>query len=251
MDIDRRFGGIARLYGQEALAAFCDAHVSVIGIGGVGSWAVETLLRSGVGRLTLIDMDHVAESNINRQLPALENTLGMSKIQVMADRAAQINPRCSVSLVDDFLTLENLQQLITQQHDCVLDCIDNYRIKAALVQHCKRNKIRLVVTGGAGGKKDPGRIRRSDLARTEQDPLLAKTRRLLRQQYGFSRNLKRRFDVPAVWSDEPLKQPLDSHCSTLDSSLNCAGFGSSMAVTASFGMLGASLVLDYLSSPKS
>lgn len=251
MDLNRRFGGISRLYGKEALDAFTSAHACVIGIGGVGSWAVESLLRSGIGRLTLIDMDHVAESNINRQLPALESTLGMSKVQVMANRAAQINPECDVVQVEDFLSLENLQHLVSPQFDCVLDCIDNFRIKAALIHHCRREKIRLVVTGGAGGKRDPARIRRSDLARTEQDPLLAKTRRLLRQQYGFPRNLKRRFEVPAVWSDEPLKQPLDSYCPAPNSSLNCAGFGSSMAVTASFGLLAASMAQDYIVNAKS
>ena len=233
-----------------ALERFSRSHVVVIGIGGVGSWAVEALLRSGVGRLTLIDMDHVAEYNINRQLPALDETLGKSKIEVMSERAKQINPDCSVRLIDDFLSQENIPLLISNDADCVLDCIDSFRIKAALIAHCKKNRIRLVVTGGAGGKKDPGRIRRSDLTRTEQDPLLAKTRRMLRQDYGFSRNLQRRFDVPAIWSDEPLQQPDLSQCSVTESHLNCAGFGSSMPVTAGFGLLGASVVLEYLQLEK-
>lgn len=246
MNYQRRFAGIEKLYGAAALTAFSTAHIAVFGVGGVGSWAVEALARSGVGHLTLVDMDHVTESNINRQLPALESTLGKSKIQVMADRVGDINAQAQVHLVDDFLSMDNLHELVHSGLDVVLDCIDNFRLKAALAAHCKRNKIKLVVAGAAGGKLDPTRIRHSDLSRTEQDPLLAKTRRELRTTYNFTSNLKRRFDIPAVWSDEP---PVTREvCEQADSSLNCAGFGSSMPVTATFGLVASSLALKIVAS---
>lgn len=253
MDFQRRFGGVARLYGGAGLAAFSAAHVCVIGIGGVGSWTVEALARSAIGRLTLIDLDHVAESNVNRQLPALEPNLGKAKIAVMAERIQQINPDCRIHLVEDFITRDNLAGLIDGEVDFVVDCIDSFRIKAALIAYCKSRKIELVTTGGAGGQRDPTRIRKSDLSRTEQDPLLAKTRRLLRTDYGFSRNPRRRFDVPAVWSDEPLQlsQSGDMACVGTRANLNCGGFGSSVAVTASFGLVAAGLVLDRLVSRES
>ena len=246
MDYQRRFGGVARLYGDAALAAFRAAHVCVIGVGGVGSWSVEALARSGIGRLTLIDLDHVAESNINRQLPALEPNLGKVKIEVMKERLAGINPECRLQLVEDFLTVENLSTLISADMDFVMDCIDSFRVKAALIAYCRRMKISLVTTGGAGGQLDPCRIRRSDLSRTEQDSLLAKTRRLLRTDYGFSRNPRRRFDIPAVWSDEPVRTPGKPEVPCVGGGLSCAGYGSSMVVTATFGLVAAGLVLDRL-----
>ena len=248
MDHSRRFGGIGRLYGEEALARFGRAHLCVIGVGGVGSWAVEALARSGIGALTLIDADHLVESNINRQLPALEPTLGRAKIEVLAERIAQINPEARVTLVDDFLDQDNLTDLIDSTFDHVIDCIDQFRIKAALIHHCRRRRIPLVVTGAAGGQMDPLRIRISDLSRTEQDPLLARTRRLLRQQYGFSSNPRRRFQVPAVWSDEPVTAPQGRRaCGTArGGGLNCAGHGACTPVTASFGMAAAAHVLRRL-----
>lgn len=242
LDTDRRFGGIARLYGEQGLQKFQSASVCVIGIGGVGSWAAEALARSAVGKLTLIDLDHVAESNMNRQLPALEANLGQAKIRVMSERIRQINPGCNVLQIDDFLTLDNLHDYIREDMQLVLDCIDSYRVKAALIHHCRELGIELIVMGGAGGQKDPANIRCSDLSRTEQDPLLAKTRRLLRQEYGFPRDPRRKFNVPAVWSPEPVAQA--SQCAgQQDRSLNCAGFGSSMPVTATFGMIGAAEAL--------
>lgn len=258
MDWERRFGGIARLYGEQTLETFSHAEVCVIGIGGVGSWTVEALARSGVGGLRLIDLDHVAESNINRQLPALNRHLGKSKISVMAERIAGINPRCQVSLVEDFISPDNLVALLGEVH-FIADCIDNARTKAALVAHCRQAGLSLVTTGGAGGKMDPTRIRLSDLARTEQDPLLAKTRSLLRRDYGFPRDPKRRFGVACVWSDEPARWPAadadaDSkndtgpHCATDErqGTLNCGGLGSCMPVTATFGQFVAGQVLQEL-----
>ncbi|HID45034.1 MAG TPA: tRNA threonylcarbamoyladenosine dehydratase [Chromatiaceae bacterium] len=251
MDFNRRFGGIARLYGGRALGVFSSAHVCIIGIGGVGSWTVESLARSAIGNLTLVDMDHVAESNVNRQLPAMSETLGKAKIRVMEKRVHSINPSATVHLLDDFISLENIPEVITDDFDYVIDCIDSFRIKAELIAHCRRNSINLITTGGAGGQIDPTRIRVSDLSRTEQDPLLAKTRRQLRQKYGFARNPRRRFGVPAVWSDEPLRQIVDAPdvCEgSPGSALNCGGLGSCTPVTAGFGMTAAAHVLERLAN---
>lgn len=256
-DLTRRFGGISRLYGEPALKRFSQAHICVIGVGGVGSWAVEALARSGIGTFTLIDMDHVAESNINRQLQALTTNMGKNKIQVMAERIAEINPACTVNLVDDFISPENQSGCLHNGMDYIIDCIDDFRTKAALIDFCKINQINLVTTGGAGGKSDPAKIRLTDLARSEQDPLLAKTRSLLRQRYGFPRNLKKNFKVPCVWSEEqqvfmwnngelcPQRQPSD-HESIANQSLNCGGLGSSMPVTATFAHFAVAHVLDKL-----
>lgn len=245
MNFERRFGGISRLYGEQAVQRFQNASICVIGIGGVGSWAVEALARSTVGNLTLMDMDHVAESNMNRQLPALDTNLGQAKIQVMSQRIRQINPACNVRQIDDFLSVDNLHDYIDADLNLVLDCMDNYRVKAALINHCGKLGMPLIVMGGAGGQKDPARIQCSDLSRTEQDPLLAKIRRLLRQEYGFPRDPRRKFKVSAVWSPEPVK-PANSCAGQQDGSLNCAGFGSSMPVTATFGMIGAAEALRCL-----
>ncbi len=233
------------MYGEHALQNFKMADICIIGIGGVGSWAAEALARSAVGNLTLIDMDHVAESNINRQLPALDTNLGKAKIRVMAQRIQQINPACNVCEIDDFVTLDNLHVTIDKNIHLVLDCMDNYRTKAALIHHCKELEIQLIIIGAAGGQTDPARIQCSDLSRTEHDPLLAKTRRLLRKKYAFPRDTRRKFNIPAVWSPEPVKAA-NSCEEQSDRSLNCAGFGSSMTVTATFGMIGAAEALRRL-----
>lgn len=254
VDARRRFGGVARVYGAAAATRFARAHVCVIGVGGVGSWAVEALARSGIGALTLIDLDHVAESNINRQLPALDSTLGKAKTAVLAERVADINPACRVTTIEDFVTQDNAAALLTPHFDQVIDCIDNFRIKAAIVAHCRRNKIGLVTVGGAGGQVDPARIRVSDLSRSAQDPLLARVRKQLRQDYGFSRNPKRRFDVPCVWSDEPMVFPgadggvcLQRPAGSETRDLSCAGgIGSVMTVTATFALMAVSHVLGRL-----
>lgn len=246
LDTRRRFSGIARLYGADGLARLQSAHICVVGVGGVGSWAVEALARSAIGRLTLIDLDHVAESNINRQLPALEATLGKAKVQVLAERVSGINPDCQVTCVEDFVTPDNLDALLDDSMDWVLDCIDSFRIKAALIAHCRRRKQHVLTMGGAGGQIDATRIAVADLSRTEQDPLLAKTRRLLRTEYGFSRNPKRRFEVPAVYSAEPLRQPDKADRCEATTGLNCAGFGAATHVTASFGLIGVGHVLGKL-----
>lgn len=254
-DTERRFGGIRRLYGEAGLQRFRAAHVCVIGIGGVGSWTAEALARSGIGQLTLIDMDHVAESNINRQLHALSGTLGQAKVQAMAERILQINPDCHVDCIEEFISADNLASLLGRGYDHVVDCIDGFRVKAALIAWCRRNRIRLVTVGGAGGQTDPTRIRIADLSNTEHDALFSKTRKLLRTDYGFPRNLKRRFDVPCVYSDEqPLFPAADGGvCHEKPhrpaAGLNCAGgLGSATTVTASFGLAAASQVLKKLAT---
>ncbi len=255
MDFERRFGGIARLYGQAGLARFQAAHVCVVGVGGVGSWIVEALARSAIGKLTLIDLDNVAESNINRQIQALTDTLGKAKVSALAERIAQINPRCEVVQVEEFITPDNLNELIkAPRFDYVIDAIDSVKAKTALLAFCRAEAIPVVTIGGAGGQIDPGKIEIRDLCRTEQEPLLSLVRKRLRQNYGFPRGTKNKFGIDAVFSMEPLKFP-EPGCSIEDkpddedegiTGLNCAGFGSVMVVTASFGMQAAALVLRRL-----
>ncbi len=255
MDYQRRFGGVARLYGQQALDRFARAHVAVVGVGGVGSWAVEALARSGIGQLTLFDLDHVAESNLNRQLPALDETLGMAKVQVMGRRIHAINPDCRVTPREQFIEQEHVELLCQGGYDYVMDCIDNFRVKAAMIAACRRAKVPIVTLGGAGGQSDPTQIRLADLSRSEHDPLLSRTRKLLRQQYGFSNNPKRRFNVPCVYSLEQQRMPVSSpdQCEAgsstgVEGSLNCAGYGSVMTVTASFGLAAVAHVLEKLAT---
>lgn len=254
MDYTRRFGGIARLYGTAALGQFAQSHVCVVGIGGVGSWVVEALARSGIGTLTLIDLDNVAESNVNRQIHALDGQFGRPKVDAMAERVRAINPDCNVITREVFVELENLPQLVIPDYDFLVDCIDAFKVKAALIAHCRRNRIRLITVGGAGGQTDPLKIRLTDLYKTQHDPLLAKTRKLLRKEYGFPKNPKRRFDVPCVYSDEQQVYPDGSGeiCQNkpaaggAGSGLNCGGFGSSMAVTSTFAMVATAHVLKKL-----
>jgi len=248
LDYARRFGGLARLYGESGLAALGAARVCVIGVGGVGSWAVEALARSAVGSITLIDMDHVAESNINRQLPAAEPALGRAKVEVLRERIATINPACQVETIEDFVAIDNLDALVAGAHHWVLDCIDSFRVKAALIAFCRRRRQSIITVGGAGGQRDASRARVSDLSKTEQDPLLARTRKLLRQDYGFPANPKRRFNIPCVWSDEPQSVPAGACDSVPEGSLNCAGYGACMSVTATFGLLAAGHVINRLVS---
>jgi len=255
IDFERRFGGIARLYGESALTSFKQAHVCVIGVGGVGSWAVEGLARSAIGKITMIDLDHLSESNVNRQLHALTDTLGKSKVNALAERIAQINPYCVVTRVEEFIDPDNVATLIpVGQFDYVIDAIDNTRAKTALVVHCRANHIPLVTIGSAGGQVDPTRIAVCDLSRTEQEPLLARVRKRLRRLHGFPRGTKNKFGIDAVYSTEPVRHP--ELCATDDETnsetneglngLNCAGYGSAVVVTASFGFVAAGLVLRKL-----
>lgn len=250
-DPGRRFGGVARVYGADALRSFGDAHVAVVGIGGVGSWAVEALARSGVGRITLIDLDMIAESNVNRQVHALDGEFGRAKVSAMAGRIRAINPQCAVHEIEDFVTPENLEATLGGGVEHVIDATDQVRTKAAMIAWAKRRGLPLITAGGAGGQIDASRIQLADLACTIQDPLLARVRSLLRRDYGFPRETKKKFGVPAVFSSEPLRQPpRAAACASPPtlSGLGCAGFGSAVCVTASFGFLAAGEVLRQLAS---
>jgi tRNA A37 threonylcarbamoyladenosine dehydratase len=253
IDFDRRFGGIARLYGAAALARFRSANVCVIGVGGVGSWVAEALARSAIGNITMIDLDNVAESNVNRQIHALTDTIGKAKVTALAERIAQINPFCRVTEIEDFVSADNLDEMIgSRGYDYVIDAIDNVRAKTALIAYCRARQIKLITIGGAGGQIDPTKIEIRDLSRTEQEPLLAKVRKRLRAEHGFPRGTKNKFGIDAVFSTEPLRFPEAAEACAVDgenagiTGLNCAGFGSSMVVTASFGLVAAAQVLRKL-----
>nr|WP_297459509.1 tRNA cyclic N6-threonylcarbamoyladenosine(37) synthase TcdA [uncultured Halomonas sp.] len=253
-DYELRFGGIRRLYGARAVARFRRAHVVVVGVGGVGSWAVEALARAGIGKLTLIDLDDVCVSNVNRQLHALDGTIGRPKVEVLAERCRAIHPDIEAIADTAFVTPTNLAERIPDDADHVIDAIDSVVAKAALIAWCKRRKLALTVTGAAGGQTDPTRIRVADLTRTEHDPLLAKVRARLRRDFGFSRNPKRRFGVECVYSDEQLVYPGSDGEVCLQkpehgqaTRLDCAsGFGAATFVTGSFGFVAASRALARL-----
>jgi len=245
-DLQRRFGGVARLYGGAAYERFTRAHVVVIGIGGVGSWAAEALARSGVGALTLIDLDHIAESNTNRQIHALGDEYGKAKVVAMAARIAAINPACRVATIEEFIAPENVAELLPAA-DVVIDCIDQVAAKAALIAHCRARHVTIITCGGAGGRADPTVIQQDDLARAQGDPLLSKLRYRLRRHYAFPRESTRRtpkFGVVAVFSDEPVRKPAED-CDPA-ARLACAGYGSTVAVTAPLGFAAAAAALRWL-----
>ncbi|WP_317930340.1 tRNA cyclic N6-threonylcarbamoyladenosine(37) synthase TcdA [Halioxenophilus sp. WMMB6] len=251
-DYQQRFGGIARLFGQQASALLAEAHFLVLGIGGVGTWSAEALARTGVGTLTLVDLDDICITNSNRQVHTLQTTIGRAKTTVMAERLRLINPELVVHEVADFIDADNLQQIILPGHSGVLDAIDNANAKAAVIAHCKRQKLPLVSVGSAGGKRDPRAITSGDLSRTTNDPLLAKVRNTLRRHYGFSRNTKRLFSVEAVYSTEQMVYPnscgevsFSAEAMTEGFKLDCSsGFGAASMVTGSFGLIAASRLID-------
>lgn len=245
-EYERRFAGVEKIYGDEAFRQYEHSHVMVIGIGGVGSWAVEALARTGIAELTLVDMDVIAASNINRQLPALSSTLGREKIEVMAERCLSINPRIRINVVDDYLTADNVKELLSNPPDVVLDCIDDVKAKLALMLHCRFNKIPLIVSGGAGGKLDPLKIRVADLSKTEQDPMLAKLRSQLRSK-GICKKPKDKFGITCVYS---VDNPFSSAEVCASAGLRCGGYGSAVVVTSSFAMIAVSEVLKKLASKK-
>lgn len=264
-DYHRRFGGVARLYGADGLARLEAASLCVVGIGGVGSWAAEALARNAVGRITLIDLDHIAPSNTNRQIHALGDEYGRAKVEAMAQRLVQINPRVRVRPVDDFVTPDNVEALLAG-HDYVIDAIDAVKVKIAMLGWARRQRLPIVTCGGAGGQLDPTRVRVADLSRTIQDPLLAKVRAGLRKQWGLPRDPKKPFGLPAVYSDEPLRYPEpEQQACEIDEApfadaahpqrqgpqgLACAGFGSSVAVTAVFGFVAASVALSAIAQAR-
>ncbi|QIM68748.1 tRNA cyclic N6-threonylcarbamoyladenosine(37) synthase TcdA [Basfia succiniciproducens] len=244
---EQRFGGIGRLYTPQGLERLRQAHVCVIGIGGVGSWCVEALARSGVGKLTLIDMDDICVTNINRQIHALTGNIGKLKTEVMKERVELINPECKVEIIDDFISPENLAEYLHSDYDYVIDAIDSVKTKAALIAYCKRNKIKVIMVGGAGGQTDPTRIQIADLSKTVQDPLASKVRSILRKNYHFSQNPKRKFGVDCVFSTQPLIFPQMSEGCEISASMNCEnGFGAATMITATFGFFAVSRVVDKL-----
>jgi len=236
--LERRFGGVSRLYGADMRTRFQDATVVVAGLGGVGSWAAEALARTGIGHLVLVDFDHIAESNTNRQLHALEGQYGMAKVAAMAQRILQINPEIQLTVCDEFLEPENLDRLIPADA-LVLDATDSVQTKIALSVWARANNRVLVMCGAAGGKTDPTSVRCDDLSRTEQDALLAKVRQGLRQDHGFSRNLKHKIGIRAIYSHEP-------RAGASTGGLACSGYGSTVMVTAACGLAAAAEILNLI-----
>jgi len=259
-EAQRRFGGLARLFGPNAYVALQQAHVAVVGIGGVGSWAAEALARHGVGALTLIDLDHIAESNINRQVHALSDTLGQAKVEAMAARIHGINPECHVHLVDDFLTPENVSAVLPETLDVVIDCTDQMNAKVAMVLQAGTRKQYLIVCGGAGGKTNLLSMRVGDLSEATHDALLARLRNILRKQHGYPRASTQagkprkrvsKMGVRVLWLDQPtiLPEAWQEAQTPSDISLqglSCAGYGSSVTVTASMGLAAAAEAVNKI-----
>ncbi|WP_414631264.1 tRNA threonylcarbamoyladenosine dehydratase [Achromobacter sp. UBA2119] len=264
-DLDRRFGALSRLYGPDAPSRIRNAHVAVAGLGGVGSWTVEALARCGVGALTLIDLDHIAESNVNRQIHALSSTLGQSKVDAMAERVLAINPECRITRVDDFVSPENVGEVLPGPYTVIIDCTDQAAAKIAMILHARALGVPMLLCGGAGGKTDPLALRAGDLSGAVNDALLSKLRNKLRREHGFPRAsdkngkaLKRvpKMGVHALWFDQPAilpdawTKPLEGEDDMGASGLNlapqglsCAGYGSVVTVTAAMGMAAANEAL--------
>jgi len=258
IDAERRFGSLARLYGPDAPAHLRQAHIAVAGLGGVGSWVAEALARCGVGALTLIDLDNIAESNVNRQIHALTSTIGQSKVDAMADRIQAINPACVLTRVEDFVEPDNIRQVLPGPYTVLADCTDQAAAKIAMVLYAREHRVPLLLCGGAGGKTDPLALRAGDLSQAVNDALLAKLRNQLRRVHGFpkasdarGKPLKRvpRMGVRALWFDQPAIMPaawaklaettddLGADAQTIaPQGLSCAGYGSIVMVTAAMGM---------------
>ena len=242
---DRRFGGLSRLYGVDGSRRIMAAHVAVVGIGGVGSWAVEALARSGVRQLTLIDFDHVAESNINRQIHAQGNTVGQAKVIAMAERIRSYSPDCAVRCVEEFVEPDNWTSLLPSNVDAVIDACDQVRAKVAMAAWARSCGSVFVAVGAAGGKRQAHRVDIADLAQVTHDPLLAQVRNHLRKEHGAPREGKR-LNVSCVFSPESVQAP-DASCAVEgDGSLNCQGYGSVVSVTATFGQCAAGWVMNIL-----
>ena len=244
---ERRFGGLQRLYGLRGAQQIRQAHVVVVGIGGVGSWAAEALARSGVARLTLIDMDHIAESNINRQIHALTTTTGQSKVEAMRERIALINPEAQIDAVDEFVTDANWPGLLPCLPDAVIDACDQVQAKVAMAQWALQSKVGFISVGAAGGKRWAHLVDMDDLSKVTHDPLLAQVRYRLRRHHGAARGDKR-LGIQGVFSREAVAPPDVSCALPGDGSLGCHGYGSVVSVTATFGLCAASAVLNFLAS---
>lgn len=252
--IDPRFLGIDRLYGAGSAARLARTHACVVGIGGVGSWVVEALARSGVGRLALIDADEVCLGNTNRQLHALDGEFGRTKVAVMAERARRIHPGIHVDAIEQFLTPSNLASLLDRGYDLVIDCCDAFRVKVETIAWCRRRKLPLITCGSAGGRTDPTLVAVRDLSRTEHDALLALVRKKLREEFNFPRGPKRYFGVQAVYSRENVRYPQadGSVCGLRPSAggamkLDCGGgLGAATHVTAAFAFAAVSRAIPRL-----
>jgi tRNA A37 threonylcarbamoyladenosine dehydratase len=250
MDAGRRFGGIDRLFGVAGAQKIRSSHVAVVGVGGVGSWAAEALARSGVGRLTLIDLDHVSESNINRQIQALETTLGQAKVLAMRDRVALINPFCSVNCIEEFVDSDNWPALLPPDVTAIIDACDQVKAKVTLAAWAMKSKTIFISAGAAGGKRQAHLVGIDDLSKVTHDPLLAKLRNKLRHDYAAAREGKK-IGVTCVFSREPVSDPDASCMVDGDGSLNCSGYGSLVSVTATFGQCATGWVLNQISDARS
>lgn len=257
-DYSQRFSGIARLYGDKGLERLAAAHVCVVGVGGVGSWAVEALARSGVGALSLIDLDEVCISNVNRQLPALDGFIGKPKVDVLAERVRAINPGCAVEVHQAFLTARTAEELLSPSYSWMLDAIDTVKIKCLIIDECRKRSQPLVTAGGTGGKIDPTKIEVADLSRSFKDPLFAKVRKRLRQHYGYPRDELTPFGVTCVFSPEEMIYPKgdgtvcrektgDAHVN-----LDCdSGYGTAAYVTGAFGFAAAAHIVKEIAAGSS
>jgi tRNA A37 threonylcarbamoyladenosine dehydratase len=258
-DFVARFGGVGRLYGEAGWQRLSHGHVAVVGVGGVGSWVVEALARTGVGALTLVDLDEVCVSNVNRQLPALAETIGRAKVTVLAERARSINPECAVTPVQEFLTAENGRRLLATRPDYVVDAIDSVADKCALITLCRELGIPVIVCGGAGGRRDVTQVRVADLSKVTHDRLLCEVRRRLRQDHGFP-PAEKKLGVECVFSPEPpvfpqadgsvgTNRPVAVKGVEEGRGLGCdAGLGSACFVTGAFGFVAAGHVVARLVS---
>lgn len=252
--MQQQFGGTQRLYSNQGFEKLNKSTVTIIGIGGVGSWVAEALARTAVKNIILIDLDDICVTNTNRQIHATSESVGQLKVDEMKKRIHSINKECNVTAISDFINKENMAEYLSLKTDYVIDAIDNARVKAQIIYYCKRNKIKVLTIGGAGGQTDPLKIAVNDLSRTWQDPLSAKVRNELRRNHRFSKNPKRRFGIECIYSTEQLLYPtLDGGVSFEkqnregSSKLDCAqGLGAGVAVTATFGMVAASRVINYL-----
>jgi tRNA A37 threonylcarbamoyladenosine dehydratase len=255
-DYQARFSGIQRLYGTGGMQRLRSAHICVIGVGGVGSWTAEALARSGIGALTLIDMDEVCVSNVNRQLPAITETVGQSKVQVLRARIRGINPESIVTPVEEFFTSSNADQLLIPDFTCVVDAIDSRANKSLLIARCRARNLPVITLGGAGGRRDPTRVKIADLAYASHDRLLRSVRKALRTEYQFPSEATVPFGIPAVFSSElpATPQPEGEACGEPGNPgelrLNCdTGFGSATFVTGAFGFAAAAHVVNAIASP--
>lgn len=254
-DYEARFGAIGRLYGVDGLKRIAAAHVCVIGLGGVGSWVVEALARTGIGHLTLVDMDEVCLSNVNRQLHALDGTIGRSKAVLLQERVAKIAPECVVTVEECFFTESSMNRLLEPTFDYIIDAIDTTNYKSLLIAEARKRKLKLITCGGAGGRIDPSRVQIADLARSINDPLLLQVRKKLRREYGFPGFKRQKFKVDCVFTDElPIFPKADGTTACerergADYRLNCdQGFGAATFLTGTFGFFLAAEVVKRIAS---